>query len=207
MFGRQQNQGAHFRVAPKKKTLSKKVAVFALACVVLSVATLGGTIAYILTNTPSLANTFTPAQMGCEIREEFTDGTEKKNVRVKNTSETSAYIRVKLLPYWYDKENDTIVAKSAWSPSFTPGEGWVLGKDGFYYYTLPVDSGASTTALISSLTLKKDDVTLSRQVLEIVASCIQAEPDSAVMDAWTGTNGSVTGVNPSTNVLMVEQQT
>jgi len=206
VFGKQQSQGAHFRATPKMKTLPKKVAVFALACVVLSVATLGGTIAYILTNTPSLANTFTPAQMSCEIQEEFTDGTEKKNVRVKNTSDTLVYIRVKLLPYWYDKENDTIVAKTAWSPSFTPGEGWVLGKDGFYYYTLPVDSGASTPVLISSLTLQEDPVTLSRQVLEIVASCIQAEPDSAVKAAWTGTNGSVTGVDPSTNVLAVEWQ-
>ena len=205
MFGKQQNQGAHFRVAPKQKTFPKKVAVFALACVVLSVATLGGTIAYILTNTPSLANTFTPAQMSCEVLEDY-NGTEKKNVCVKNASDTSAYIRVKLLPYWYDKETDAIVAKSAWVPNFTPGEGWVLGADGFYYYTLPVDSKASTPALISSITLIKDDVTLSRQVLEIVASCIQAEPASAVMDAWTGTNGSVTEVDPTTNALVVDQQ-
>ena len=181
-----------------RKAFSKRNVLVIVACLVVSTATFGGTMAYILTNTTEMVNEFTPAEVSCLVSEDFSGGIEKKNVCVLNTGDAAAYIRVKLLPYWYDKEDDSIIAKSAWVPAFTPGSGWELGGDGFYYYTSPVKPGESTSMLISSLNLKQDDVSLARQVLEIIATCIQAEPAGAVMEAWSGTNGSVTGVSNNT---------
>ena len=197
MKGRHQKSGRYLRTTPKK-ALSKRKILLVVACILLSAATFGGTLAYILTNTTSLINKFTPAQISCEILEDFSNGTVKKDVCVQNTGDAPAYMRVKLLPYWYDKENDTIIAKSSWTPSFTPGQGWVLGEDGYWYYTSPVNPGECTSALIPSLTLVQDDVSLARQVLEIIASCIQAEPADAVKEAWSGTNGSVIDVSGNT---------
>lgn len=186
-----------------QKSLSMRKLFLIVACILLSATTFGGTLAYIFTNTTPLTNKFVPAQMRCEILEDFSNGTVKQNVCVQNTGDASAYIRVKLLPYWYDKEIDTIIAKSSWTPLFTPGAGWVCGNDGYYYYTSPVNPGECTSVLISSLTLEQDEISLARQVLEVIASCIQAEPVDAVMEAWSGENGSVTGV--SDNTLQVSQ--
>lgn len=166
-----------------------------LILALLSALTVGGTLAYIVARTDTVTNTFAPGQMDCQVVEDFTDGTVKKNVCIRNTGDGYAYIRVKLLPYWYDKQEDTIVAKSAWTPAFTLGEGWTLGADGYYYHNAPVAPGQTTSVLIPSVTLSQDDVSLARQVLEIIASCIQAEPEAAVLEAWTGDNGSVIGVS------------
>lgn len=197
MKGRHQKSGRYLRTTPKK-ALSKRKIILIVACILLSAATFGGTLAYILTNTTSLTNKFTPAQVSCEILEDFSNGTIKQDVCVQNTGDAPAYIRVKLLPYWYDKENDTIIAKTSWTPSFTPGQGWVPGEDGYWYYTSPVNPGECTSALIPSLTMEQDDVSLARQVLEIIASCIQAEPADAIKEAWSGTNGSVIDVSGNT---------
>lgn len=197
MRGKHQKPGRYLRATPKK-AISKRKLLLIAACILLSMATFGGTLAYILTNTAPLTNQFTPAQIDCEVLEDYSTGTVKKEVRVQNTGDAPAYIRVKLLPYWYDKENDTIIAKTSWTPSFVAEQGWVLGGDGYWYYTSPVDPGECTSVLIPSLTLKQDDVSLARQVLEIIASCIQAEPADAVKEAWSGANGSVTGVSGST---------
>lgn len=194
MQGRyEKKNGRYLKAAPKKHFSGRKLLLLLLAVVTVSAAAVGGTVAYLYAS-KTLDNTFEPVQMMCEVTEDFSDGITKKDVCVMNTSKAPAYIRVKLLPYWYDKESDIIVARQAWTPQFTPGEGWVLGADGCYYYTAPVLPGASTKPLIPELTLKQDEASLSRQVLEILASCIQAEPATAVKTAWSGANGSVTDV-------------
>ena len=197
MRDKHQRYGRYLRTTHKKAFIKRKILLFA-ACILLFADSFDGTLAYIITNTTSITNKFTPAQVSCEILEDFSDGISKKDVRVQNTGDAPAYIRVKLLPYWYDKENDTIIAKTSWTPSFTPDVEWVLGEDGYWYYTYPVNPGECTSALIPSLALDQDDVSLARQVLEIIASCIQAEPADAVKDAWSGTNGSVIDVSDNT---------
>lgn len=187
--------------APRRRARGRKRGLLLAAVAAVAAAVVGGTLAFLLLRTDPVTNTFEPGIVSCAVEETF-NGVKKENVKVQNTGNVPVYIRVKLLPYWYDQTEDKVVAKSAWVPSFTPEAGWILGADGFYYYTQPVAAGDYTAVLIPSLTLEQDGVTLARQVLEILASCVQAEPDTAVEEAWGKPNGSVTDVDNG-NALVV----
>ena len=182
----------------KNKFSRKHILLLLLICVLAVSAAVGTTLSYISTGSNTVTNTFEPAQMSCKVLEEFNSTTidnVKKDVRVLNTSDGPAYIRVKLLPYWYAKDSNpattndnVIIGKNAWTipdNAFASDTNWVKGSDGYYYYTKPVPAGEETGVLIGSLTLGWDEVTFARQVLEIIASCVQAEPSQAVKDAWS----------------------
>lgn len=191
-----QNRIGRSRKRPISKIRSgKKLFLLLLAVIAITTVTAGGTLAYIATKSETVTNTFEPAQMSCVVEEAGFDGETKTGVTVKNTSDTSAYIRVKLLPYWYDKDKDRIIAKSAWNvqEKFILSDEWFLGSDGYYYHKEPVASQANTSELIESIKLEQDNVTLARQVLEIIASCIQSEPEAAVEVAWSAVDVDASG--------------
>ena len=70
-----------------------------VALVMILTAAIGGTIAYIVTSTSAVENTFTPAEVKTEINETF-DGTVKSDVSVANTGEVAAYIRAAIVVSW-----------------------------------------------------------------------------------------------------------
>ena len=165
----------------RKSTASRKVIVLAIAVVLLLSATVTGTLMYLVSKTTAVTNTFEPATVTCEVQENF-DGTVKKDVTVKNTSNIDAYLRVKLVTYRVNADGERIGGTAA-IPSFTPGEGW-FEKDGFYYYKNPVAPDATpVTDLIG-----KDGITLveyndadgGKQVIEVIAEAIQSVPTSVV---------------------------
>lgn len=178
----------------------KKHLVFALVLIVLLVISIiiGTVWAASYLATDKVENTFEPAETSIEIKETF-NGTTKSNVYVTNTGNTSepkgpaVYVRVKLLPYWYVKDSDHIVAKSSWIPSFTLGTDWVL-IGGYYYYAKPIEAGQNTSDLISTITLTTD-ADGNRQVLEILAEAIQSNPQNTVTENW--------GVNVNSNGYIV----
>lgn len=161
---------------------------------------IGGSVAFLLTGSREVTNTFQPAHMACHVEETMDkEASVKSNVYVKNDSNVPAYIRVKLLFNWRDAEGENMVAQPAWgqssSISLPEGSKWELGSDGFFYYKDPVEAKGNTEKLIDEIPLGFDPVTGSKQSLEIVASCVQAEPDDAVLKAWGEANGSVTSVD------------
>lgn len=160
----------------------------ALAVIVMGV--VGGTVAYLVTKTTSVVNTFDPGRVSCVIEEKF-DKTTKEDVTVKNTGNTDAYIRAAIIVTWKDAAGN--IAATA------PVEGtdynlvlnetdWVK-HDGYYYYKDAVAPDRTTENLINSCTALKSngDYTLS---VEILADAIQAEPISVVQDNWNVTVGS-----------------
>lgn len=177
-------QGKHS--APKKsgkKNNKSKVTLISVLALVMVVA-IGGTLAWLFTNTIGITNTFTPSQVSCHVTEKF-DGTTKTNVNAVNDSNIDAYIRVKLVTYRVNDAGQHI-GGTAEIPSFTPGEGWFL-KDGYYYYSSPVEPGASpATNLISSIELtgSYSDADGGKQVIEVMAEAIQSVPTSVVTDNW-----------------------
>lgn len=176
---------------------AKRSLVLVVSVLVLLLAVAGGTLAW-LTAQDSVANTFTPAHVSCEVTENF-DGETKSNVNVKNTGDIPAYIRVRLVTYRVNDNGDHI-GGTATIPTFTPGEGWVKYGE-YYYYTLPVAAGEKPAAnLISSINLTGSyaDPDGGKQVVEVMAEAIQSVPEAAIKDAW-GTGFSI-GANSKLNV-------
>lgn len=171
---------------------AKRSLVLVVSVLVLLLAVAGGTLAWLTAQTDGVVNTFTPAQVSCAVTEEF-KGETKKNVNVENTSDIPAYIRVKLVTYRVNAQNQHI-GGTAEIPEFTPGKGWVKYGE-YYYYTLPVapkGPGAldnwPKTPLIGEtgieLVNSYNDADGGKQVVEVMAEAIQSVPDKAVKDAW-----------------------
>ena len=177
---------------------AKRSLVLVVSVLVLLLAVAGGTLAWLTAQTDGVINTFTPAQVSCEVTEDF-NGTIKSNVNVTNTSDIPAYIRVKLVTSRVNAQNQHI-GGTATIPTFTPGEGWVKYGE-YYYYTLPVapkGPGAldnlPKTPLIGGTGIKLvnsyNDADGGKQVVEVMAEAIQSVPEAAVKDAW-GTGFSI----------------
>lgn len=178
-------QGKHLpKHINRKRSRKRKTGLLLLSLLLIYTAVVGGTIAYLITQDGPVENTFTPAQVSCEVTETF-DGTTKTNVNVKNTSDTDAFLRVRLISYRVNDEGQRI-GGTATIPSFVPGTGWVL-YDGYYYYTLSVaPNELPANVLINSIALSGsyNDADGGKQVVEVLAEAIQSYPAAAVGESW-----------------------
>ena len=182
------------------KRINKKVILLAVSLVLILSAAIGGTVAYLIDQTGSITNTFTPVKVTPEVTEDF-DHKVKNNVKITNDGDIPAYIRVKVVVTWKNG-NDVYGAAPVENKDYTwqiPGIGWVKGKDGFYYYTKPVPAGEKTSILLTDCKLKDDVKAPAGYSLsvDIHAQAIQAEPTTAVTSAWNnvtavGTDGALT---------------
>ena len=157
--------------------------------------------AYLLTKTDPVVNTFTPSKVTCKVTESF-DGTTKSNVNVQNTGDTTAYIRVKLVTYRVNS-NGQHIGGTATIPAFFLGKNWVEFGD-YYYYTSPVEPGKSPETYMTGdsnikLTKSYSDADGGKQVIEVMAEAIQSSPAKAVGESWgvTISKGSVTAYSSS----------
>ena len=167
----------------RKRTLARPV-LLALSLVLVLGLSVGGTLAYLVTSTGPVTNTFTPGEVKTEIKEEFANDI-KENVYVTNTGTVDAYIRAQIVINWVDDEGNIVA---------DPGEGadykldmgtinWVEGADGFWYYTEKVEPDGKTENLINKCEVTaKADAGVGLQVT-ILSQAIQAEPEQARSDA------------------------
>lgn len=145
---------------------------------------------YMTHRTQTVANTFTPAEVTCDITEAF-DGKTKTAITVTNTGTTAAYIRVRLA-FHYEDSKGNVVARNITPPTITPASGWKAAGDGFtYYYQTPVAPGKSTPNLLAAavaMTPKVDTVTGTEYtyypVMEVLAEAIQSLPETTVEESW-----------------------
>ena len=170
----------------------KALIVAALVVVVLTAA-VGGTMAWLSTNTNDLVNTFEPAKVTCAVDEDFTDKTTKKKVRIQNTGDTDAYIRVAVIGNWY-KEGKVV---AGWTDTIDyNGTDWFKASDGYYYYKKSVAGLGYTTNLFDSYTpTRPNDVPADAHFeMNIICQAIQSTPVDAVQNAWkvtVGTDGTI----------------
>ena len=157
------------------RTAKSSALIIALALIL--VLAVGGTVAYIFTQTDPVINTFTPTEAKITV-DEKTNSNQKTSITVENISTgVPVYIRVALVANMIDKDKNVTGAASV--PEFTPGDDWLEGSDGYYYYTKAVPVGESTGNLL------KSQMTLSENMQVVVlADAIQAMPKQAVIDAW-----------------------
>ena len=167
--------------------LNKRSVALLVSWALLLVAAVGVTVAFIADKTPEMENTFQPAYVDCEVKQDV----DTAAYTVTNIGDTEAYVRVAVVVNWKNSTTGNIYAQA---PQFnvSVGEGWLLGSDGYYYYTgkLLPQKILPSKAVTSDFTITPagttpDGYTLS---VEIVASAIQAT-ESAVAD-WS--NGVAT---------------
>lgn len=166
-----------------------KIQLLIFSLLLVATMAIGGSMAFLTTQTNAVVNTFTPAQVSPKVEEDF-NGTVKSSITVQNTGDIDAYIRVKLVTYRVNNDGDHI-GGTAEIPNFTPGAGWVE-RDGYYYYTRPVAPNDSTGNLLgTSITLQEyTDADGGKQAIDVMAEAIQSTPASAVTSAWNVTVGS-----------------
>ena len=188
----------HLAASENRPLPKKKVSLLLVSLVLIAAIAVGSTVAFIATSTEPITNIFNPANVTIDIDEKFENGV-KTDVKVKNTGNTDAFIRAKIVVTWKDTNGNVSATKPELGTDYTMTlneADWFQGTDGFYYCTKSVAPNGSTPALITECK-KADGVTppdgydLS---VEIIASGIQSTPDGAVTEAWgmTVTNGQLT---------------
>lgn len=194
------NKSVKFRISAKMA-----VCVCALAAVILFA--VGGTLAYIFTLTGRIDNKFPASVVTTDVVETL-DGNAKKNVSVKNTGDTTAYIRAKVIFQWEDEQGNVFGAEPEAGTDYTitwtsfeasDDSQWILAADGFYYYTSPVEAGYQTDNLIEQIqtsATKQIGNTTYYLSVDILCSGIQASPDSVVKDHWSS------GVSAVNNTIL-----
>lgn len=182
-----------------KRVMKTKKPVALVALLVLLCCTVAGTLAYLVTSTDPVTNTFTPAYVSTEVNEDF-DGITKSNVTIKNTGDIDAYIRVAVVVNWADKDGNVYGGavptdkgdKKDYDLTLKANNGWIKGADGYYYYIHPVAPKESTTAIFEDITQLTDDPAEGYGLqITILADGIQSEPGTTVVSVWK----SVTDVN------------
>lgn len=170
----------------KRRLRWRKEFVLVCSVLVLLLGMVGGTVAYLITNTESVINTFTPPENEVEVTETF-DREIKKNVQFKNNSDFSVRIRATYIANWV---KDGQVYPAALTPNVdfevTIGADWDNKGDGYWLYKDAVAVDGKTTDFIVSLepidsAAPGDDYHLE---VEVICESIQAEPSSAMNAVW-----------------------
>ena len=187
----------------KRRQKAKRVGSGFVLLILAVVLAIGGTLAYIIANTASVENKFTPGEVRCEVEETFKNNV-KSDVKIKNTGNTAAYIRATYVVTW-QKDDGTVNGKmpvvgTDYTIEFAENSGWKLIGD-YWYYTSPVAAGGEPGVLIASCKLAEGAAVPTGYHLsvEIIASAIQSEPASVVAEKWhvAVDNGKITGAAAS----------
>ena len=194
-----------------KKYINKKSIIIA-SVMLLLLATVGTTLAYIFTETKPVENTFNPSKVSCAVVENkgtpvtgsvTNTGDIKENVQIKNTGDTDAYIRVAVVVNWASADGSCVWAQKPadndYEITYNLNCDWFDGGDGFYYYSKTISPEELTTILINEAKQLKSAPQTPDGIqyylsIEIVASAIQSTPETVVEEQWgvTVENGVIT---------------
>lgn len=164
---------------------------------VLLTATVGSTAAWLVSKPAAVENDFVPGKVACQVLEDFgaESGTSvKRDVRVKNTGNTDAYIRALLVFTWKDDKGNIFSNKPQEGKDYQINKNltdWIMQESDagtYYYYKKPVAPGAETDKLIELLrqadgVIGPENGTYKLSV-DILADAVQADPPQAVADSW-----------------------
>ena len=128
--------------------MKKKLTVL-VALLLLVTVSVGGTLAWLATQTAPVTNTFTPSHVTTAV-DEKTEGGVKSDVKIQNTGDTSAYIRATYVVNWVDANGNIYAAQPVEDIDYTillnvgfESAPWTKGTDdGYYYCNTAIDPGS-----------------------------------------------------------------
>lgn len=148
-------------------------------------AAIGSTAAFLHTKTEETENAFLYGSVSSQVTETFENGV-KENVCVKNTGNTSAFLRAMVILTWKNAAGD-VSAQPVQDSDVTIdwGSGWQKLGD-YWYCTTEVADGAESPALIVKCALSDSAAAPEGYALsvEIIADAVQSQPAQAVQEAW-----------------------
>ena len=155
-------------------------------------------VAYLADRTAEKKNEFTYGRVTSSVNETFEEefgDPVKRNVSLRNTGNTPAYLRALLVVTCKD-ENGVVfstlpVEDVDYEIDMTLAKHWILKDEGFgsyIYYRYPVDPGESTPELIDMVRQNTHATAPEngkyKLSFEIVVDAVQAYPADAVKEAW-----------------------
>lgn len=196
MYQRKHHKRSHRR--------SGKSAALLVSLLLLLTVTVGGTIAFLMDSDGPLHNLFNPSKVTTYV-DETVSGNTKSNVSIKNTGDTTAWIRAAIVVTWQDAEGNVYgqlpVEGTDYSMKLNvvDKDGWLKGDDGFYYWYLPVKSqkedanDCNTGVLIDECTYKENAPEGYALTVEIIGSGIQSVPETVFNTEWESSGLQVQG--------------
>lgn len=187
-----------------RKKSGKSIALLVSLVLIIGVI-VGGAIAFLIDTTGSVQNQFTPSKVTTEVTE-TRSGAEKKEVCIKNTGDTTAWIRAAVVVTWQDKAGNVYGQAPKAGVDYTdwtPGTDWEQGDDDFYYYKKPVAAGETTAnALIAEIAPEgKPPAEGYYLTVEVIGSGIQSKPARVFDTEWASSGLSVKDKNDQGNAL------
>ena len=186
----------------KKCTVRRRGIILLVSLLSVIALSIGTTLAFIFTNTGKVENTFNPAQISCEVTEEFKNNI-KTNVSIKNTGNTDAYIRAAIIVTWVNNDGNVYATAPQKGTDYTIiladdfSENWLTDSNGFYYCKASVAPDSDTPQLIKECKVIEGKAPEGYHLsVEILASAIQSEPSNVVEEQWgvTVTDSGITQV-------------
>ena len=183
-----------------KRVMKTKKPVALVSILVLLCCAVAGTVAFLVTKTDSVVNTFTPSKVTTYVEEEF-NGQTKSNVKIQNTGDIDAYIRVAVIVNWADdkgnvsgtpvKDSDYVMDLNI-DTGTTTNAPWFKGSDGYYYCKTAVKSVKQDTKDCYTPVLIKSCIKATGAQapagydlqVTILADGIQSKPDKVVKEVW-----------------------
>lgn len=181
------------------KWQGKKAIALLTLVIVLVLGAVGGTVAFIITQTDPVTNTFVPATISSATAQSI----------IGNTGDAPSFARMAVVVNWVAANGTVYAISPVEGTDYTityDNANWTQGTDGFWYYNKALQSVPEgtdiraegfdatpyiTTALIQDCTQKVQGPEGYSLKVELIASTIQAEPVSVVVEQWgvTVTNG------------------
>lgn len=150
--------------------MTKRVFILALSVAILAALSVGVTSAYMFKKTEAV-NVLEPGVVSCEVSElrdgqplssGTQEGNRKQEIRVQNTGNVKAFIRVRIVSYWVDASGNVVGLPSE-MPAIELLEGWTRGADGAYYYRQPLIPRRLRAFYARPLTLKPRPMQMIRR--------------------------------------------
>lgn len=162
--GRYENR-THKAKKPAPRRKRNKLFLLTLSLVLILGIVGGSTLAYLMTGSQEVTNTFTPGKVDCE----------QSGGAITNKGNVNAYIRAAVVVNWVNGSNEILGLTPAYT--VTANSGWTKGSDGYFYYNSAVAPNHTTNVPYGGISIDSN-VTIPdgfSQSIQVIAEAIQAD--------------------------------
>ena len=156
-------QGKH--MTPRRRRRSSKSLLLLISLVMIAAVAVGGTLAWLTSETAPVTNTMEPGKVPISIQEQVKDNV-KESVKIRNDGNVDAYIRVAVIANAVDEDGNIVMGNA---PTYQVNSSKWVQNGSYYYYKDVVPAGCKTESLFSG------EVNFANGEINILAESIQVQ--------------------------------